>query len=322
MLTRFSSYALLVLTLCAPLAASADDTWTTPYPGVRHLHRRVALHDVHVVMIDLSRSEISVVATPPDGRRTVTSAFARANEAVVAVNANWFGSSACGLAAGGGQVWPDAYADGCDASIGFGAGGRAEVFDSRRIHRGPLPRPWMTEAVSGKPWLVKAGRPLGPWTRPRRMDARAQRTAVGLTQDGRTLILLVADGRRRDVSGVTGAELVTFLRELGAHDAINLDGGGSSTLFIASEGGVVNRQRGTHERVVGNHLGIRIRGVSPGPATAEERDAARRRELQQQRELRERRERAAPQPANHTMWPALPHGSRWRVARTRAARTS
>ncbi|MCC7537750.1 MAG: phosphodiester glycosidase family protein [Deltaproteobacteria bacterium] len=308
---------LTIAVLAAPSLALADDTWTTPYPGVRHLHRLVADHDIHVVMVDLSRSEMSVVATAPDGRRTVTSEFARTNGAVVAVNGNWFGGSTCGLAAGSGQVWPDAYADGCDASIGFG-GNRAAAFDSRRIHRGPVPQPWMTDVVTGKPWLVKAGRPQGPWTRPRRMDDRAQRTAIGLTQDGRTLILLVADGRRRDVSGVTGAELVTMLRELGAHDAINLDGGGSSTLFIAAEGGVVNRQRGTHERIVGNHLGIRIRGVAPGPPTPEERDAARRR---QQREIRERRERAT-QGFNPATFPVLPNPAPPSIARGKPRRRS
>lgn len=288
------SLGMLLAALCVSASiAAAEDVWTTPYPGVRHLHRRVRQQEIHAAIIDLTQAGLSVVSTRPEGARTTTSAFARRVGAVVAVNANWFGHTTCGLAAGEGVVWPDAYGDHCDASMGFGPG-RAEAFDSHRIPRGPLPRPWMTEAVSGKPWLVKQGRRQGPWTRPRRMDDRAPRTAAGVTQDGRTLILVVADGRARDVSGLTGEEIAQVMVELGAWDAINLDGGGSSTLFIAAEGGVVNRYRGSRQRVVGNHLGIRIAGQRPGSATQEETDAeARRRRIERDRARQQQQQKAA-----------------------------
>ena len=53
--------------------------------------------------------------------------------------------------------------------------------------------------------------------------------------------------------------LMTGFAELDdAIDAINLDGGGSSELWIASEGGIINRPSDGQERSVVNHLGIRI----------------------------------------------------------------
>src|SRR5690606_37040306 len=45
------------------------------------------------------------------------------------------------------------------------------------------------------------------------------------------------------------------LFDLGAHDGLNLDGGGSSTLWLADQG-VVNRPSGGGERTVANHLGV------------------------------------------------------------------
>jgi hypothetical protein len=61
-------------------------------------------------------------------------------------------------------------------------------------------------------------------------DRRHPRTAVGVLADGR-IILFVADGRRPSHSlGMTLLELAAELRGLGAVDAMNLDGGGSSVL--------------------------------------------------------------------------------------------
>jgi exopolysaccharide biosynthesis protein len=74
------------------------------------------------------------------------------------------------------------------------------------------------------------------------------RTAVGITRSG-ALILLVVDGRQSDSRGVTLNELSTLMHNLGVVDAINLDGGGSSTLVVNNT--LLNRPAGgTFEREV------------------------------------------------------------------------
>ncbi len=70
------------------------------------------------------------------------------------------------------------------------------------------------------------------------LDARHPRTALGYTEDGR-LLLLVVDGRSEASVGATLGELARELAALGAHEALNLDGGGSTTLVVS--GKVVNR---------------------------------------------------------------------------------
>lgn len=82
---------------------------------------------------------------------------------------------------------------------------------------------------------------------------RAPRTAVGITADKR-ILLVVVDGRQTNSIGMTLLELALFMQELGAVDAMNLDGGGSSTMVIQDK--VVNRPSDGRERRVGNALAI------------------------------------------------------------------
>lgn len=72
-------------------------------------------------------------------------------------------------------------------------------------------------------------------------DNRHPRTAMGITKDNR-LLLLVVDGRNRQAHGMNLHELTDVLFWLGAKDAMNLDGGGSSSLYIRgmSTTGIVN----------------------------------------------------------------------------------
>jgi hypothetical protein len=92
---------------------------------------------------------------------------------------------------------------------------------------------------------------------------RNPRTAAGIANGGRRLILAVVDGRQRPYSdGMSLRELATLIRGLGARDAINLDGGGSTTLVYAdpNSGGalrIANRPSDKEgERAVGDALAI------------------------------------------------------------------
>lgn len=97
--------------------------------------------------------------------------------------------------------------------------------------------------------IMTAGPLLLHWGRlvPQRLDrrfiySRHNRTALGLKADG-TVVLLVADGRSRDnADGLTIPELALVMRWAGCVDAANLDGGGSSTMFVkgAGENGILN----------------------------------------------------------------------------------
>jgi hypothetical protein len=95
---------------------------------------------------------------------------------------------------------------------------------------------------------------------------RHPRTAVGIGSAGRRLLLVVVDGRQEGYSaGMTLPELARVMLELGARDALNLDGGGSSAMAVRGADGsvrVVNRPSDAGgERAVANALAV-VRGCA------------------------------------------------------------
>ncbi|HEX7089794.1 MAG TPA: phosphodiester glycosidase family protein, partial [Longimicrobiales bacterium] len=112
------------------------------------------------------------------------------------------------------------------------------------------------EAVGGQPVLLRGGR-VAPDIRegiaPSFGERRHPRTAVGIAPRGR-LLWVTVDGRQAPYSdGMSLEELADLMARLGAHDAINLDGGGSTTMVV--RGAVVNRPSdAAGERPVGNAL--------------------------------------------------------------------
>ena len=63
------------------------------------------------------------------------------------------------------------------------------------------------------------------------ITGRQPRTALGISQDGNKLILMVVDGRGTSI-GATHDEMVALMKEYGAYNAMHLDGGGSSTMVV------------------------------------------------------------------------------------------
>lgn len=82
-------------------------------------------------------------------------------------------------------------------------------------------------------------------------NGRAPRTAVGITKDSH-VILAVVDGRQTNSIGCTLSEMAVLMQEMGAVDAVNFDGGGSSEMVIKNE--VANRPSDGSERKVGAAL--------------------------------------------------------------------
>ena len=102
--------------------------------------------------------------------------------------------------------------------------------------------------VGGRRPLVRGGRdPEGFSAGAHQFDSditagRYPRAALGIT--GTELIAAVCEGRADDEAGLTMAELARAMRELGAVDAINLDGGGSASLVVS--GALLNTPREEH----------------------------------------------------------------------------
>ncbi|NEO36225.1 MAG: phosphodiester glycosidase family protein [Moorea sp. SIOASIH] len=136
---------------------------------------------------------------------------------------------------------------------------QAEIY--AQIYQSRCP-PGTSEGLAGREILLKEGKPA---VLPGRKDENllCPRTAVAIDKSGKTLWLIIVDGRQQFYSeGVTLAELTTLIKELGADSALNLDGGGSSTLVVANKNKLrvlnspIQTRIPTRQRPVANHMGI------------------------------------------------------------------
>ena len=173
-------------------------------------------------------------------RRTKTSEMARKHGAVAAINGSYFDMD---------QHFPVCYLRIDSVELGENTPGKDTVnrkyyqygtlclnHDSVLILKTGSSRHW--EEGLPYPDIMTAG-PLLIWhdTLQYMRDDRTfvtnrhNRTAVGVREDG-TVLLLVADGRAKEAEGLSLTELQQLLCWLGCRDALNLDGGGSTTLFL------------------------------------------------------------------------------------------
>ena len=125
---------------------------------------------------------------------------------------------------------------------------------SARMTIKPIGWPPLVTALGGGPRLVKNGQihVTDEGFRADVLRGAGPRTAFGIDKQGR-YIILVADGRQGYYStGLTLQELAATMQQLGAVDAMNLDGGGSTALAV--KGKIVNRPSDGRERSVANAL--------------------------------------------------------------------
>ncbi len=222
----------------------------------RHFHfqqRQIFNSNQYICIIEIPRGSQSHLAFVSDTLLTCVSEFANRSNALAGINGSFFnmstGAPACYLKIKG-QKLGDNEPDRRDstlrkyyqtATIRLLPNGRPRfnVPDSNRLSEYRMPD---SNVMTSGPMLIYRGEVLPQRTDLRFIYGRHNRTAIGLKQDG-TIVLLVADGRHRGKSdGLSIPELTCIMRWLGCREAANLDGGGSSCMYIKGlgEDGVVN----------------------------------------------------------------------------------
>jgi len=249
-------------------------TQETLFQGVEYIRdvrsspRRIV---IHVIKVDLREEGIRLLVTPgdPDSdlplKARTTSQFLTNFDLQVAINGDGF------------EPWHsygffDYYPHVGDrvAPIGFAAS--EGIIYSQDTDEEPTlylainngarfnaPTHKIYNAISGNLLLLKNGNPA-----PGLEGSIEPRTAVALDRANRFLILVVVDGRQPGYSeGATLAELAEIIAYHGGWTAMNLDGGGSSTMVVEGLLGnadvlnsPINHRIPGRERPVGNHLGI------------------------------------------------------------------
>ena len=125
--------------------------------------------------------------------------------------------------------------------------------------------------ISGGGEILRNGQPIaqGEIISP---SSRNPRTCIGVSSDKGKIIIMCVDGRKKGI-GATSYECSAIMKELGAYDAIQLDGGGSTTMVIKPQGETelktVNTPSDGAMREVPNAVGVKSLGTSSGLAVIE-----------------------------------------------------
>ena len=239
------SFALCLHAQCDSLAFANGPWQTDTLDGMvlkqcRFEGQQLFASNQQICVLEIPDTAQYTLAFAYEPRRTKTSEMARRHGAVAALNGSFFDMD---------QHFPICYLRIDSVDIGENTPGKDTVNrkyyqygtlclcgDSVLILKTDSSRHW--EEGLSFPNIMTAG-PLLIWhdTLQYMRDDRTfvtnrhNRTAVGIREDG-TVLLFVADGRAKESEGLSLTELQLLLRWLGCRDALNLDGGGSSTLYL------------------------------------------------------------------------------------------
>lgn len=245
--------ALLWLGIAPNLFAQSNECIQT-YTKDRH---------IHIAKINLACKNLRLIGTEPQDKGLTVSDFAHKYQADVAINANFFKKdlTPLGLTITDSKRWANTrdtkskllFACNAQNQCGFEAQNRTSKID-----------PKWTVAVSGWQFFDQKTGKFACAVNDKIgchhdiFSGKHPRTMLGLDETQNLLYFVVVDGRLLSFRGFTLDELANLATELGLTKAVNLDGGGSSTM-------VVNHKRLSNlplfqagERKVGNHFGVKI----------------------------------------------------------------
>lgn len=205
----------------------------------------------YVCIIEIPANSPCRLAFSHETQRTPTSLQARKHHAVAAINGSFFDMKEhhpiCHLRIDGkelGENTPQASDTVNRKYYQYGSlalkKGRPHIFipDSNRHSERKQP---YSDIMTAGPLLIKDG-----IMTPQRNDKtfvtdRHNRTAIGVRADG-SILLVTVDGRTKQSEGMSLTDLAMLMLYLGCTDALNMDGGGSTTAYVKGfpNGGVVN----------------------------------------------------------------------------------
>ena len=195
---------------------------------------------IYVADITVSSAEIIKTALADDtyGKNITayTSTIASENQAVLAINGDYYGAQESGYVIRNGVAYRET-SDGEDILVLY-ADGSMKVLDSDDVTVEQLLDLGAWQAWSFGPGLLSDGEvTVGENTEVSRAMNSNPRTAIGQIDDNH-YVFVVSDGRTDESKGLSLYELAEFMESLGCRTAYNLDGGGSSTMYF--NGSVIN----------------------------------------------------------------------------------
>ena len=168
-----------------------------------------------------------------------TSETAAVNNAILAINGDYYGANSTGYVIKNGILYRDAVRDNASyGDLAIYADGSFEIVYEDEVTAQELIDQGVVNLLAFGPALVKNGEiVVDTSTEVGRAMASNPRTAIGIIDENH-YIIVVADGRTTESEGLSLYQMAEIMKEYGATTAYNLDGGGSSTLYF--NGQVIN----------------------------------------------------------------------------------
>ena len=199
---------------------------------------------VYVADIALSSSDYLKTAFAQNAYGTnvtaKTSVTAADNDAILAVNGDYYGANSSGYVIRNGDVYRDTVRENSNnGDLAIYKDGSFKIIYEDQISAEQLVNDGVVNLLAFGPALVENGEiTVDTNTEVGQAMASNPRTAIGIIDENH-YIIVVSDGRTSESKGLSLYQLAEVMKSYGAKTAYNLDGGGSSTLYF--NGQVINK---------------------------------------------------------------------------------
>ena len=226
------------------LKVSSADTYKDENISISLSEHRENDTTIYVADVQLSSPEylMTALAQGVYGRNVKedTSEMAESNNAVLAINGDYYGAREAGYVIKNGTLYRNTSAGRDDLVIY--SDGSWKIVNEDEVSAEELLENGAVQTMSFGPALVESGSiAVGENEEVKQSMSSNPRTAIGIIDDCH-YVFVVSDGRTDESAGLSLYQLAEVMENLGCKTAYNLDGGGSSTMYFNGE--VVNNPTG------------------------------------------------------------------------------
>lgn len=228
----------------AKTATVTDSSYKDDNISINLSEKTVNNTQVYVADVTVSSSDYLKTAFAQNSFGTnvtaKTSVTAADNNAILAVNGDYYGANSSGYVIRNGVVYRDTVRENSNnGDLAIYKDGSFKIIYEDQISAEQLVKDGVVNLLAFGPTLVENGEiTVGANTEVGQAMASNPRTAIGII-DEKHYIIVVSDGRTSESEGLSLYQLAEIMKSYGAKTAYNLDGGGSSTLYF--NGQVINK---------------------------------------------------------------------------------
>lgn len=228
----------------AETATVTDTSYSDDNISVTLTEKTVSNTQVYIADVTVSSSEYLKTAfaqnTYGNNVTAKTSETAASNNAILAVNGDYYGANTTGYVIRNGVVYRDTVReDSSNGDLAIYKDGSLKIIYEDQVSADQLVKDGVVNLLTFGPSLVENGEIV--------VDTNSEvgqsmssnpRTAIGIIDENH-YIIIVSDGRTTESEGLSLYQMAEIMKSYGVKTAYNLDGGGSSTLYF--NGQVINK---------------------------------------------------------------------------------